>query len=130
MAYITTSDITDVTITAFGNTIIGNYITESTSAVDDIAEKLGVESEDIETSPVHYKVKRYAICFVCMRICQDYMGRNNVEMPEIEKYLIKYNLYKAECNALEKEITEQMLLGTVDEQRDRAGVMSATIFRG
>lgn len=128
MSYLKEADITDTVLSK--HTLTG-YITESDSELDDVAETLGVrDPTDIETSPLHYKIKRYLICFVCMRVAQDKMGVNNVDLPEIEKYTIKYNVYRKELAKLRTQITAPMLTGDVDEMRDRAGVQTGILFRG
>jgi hypothetical protein len=127
MSYIAAGDVTDKVLNQFD---LSSYITESDSELDDLAEELGVrDATDIEDSPLHYKAKRFLIAFVCMRVAQDNMGVNNVEVPEVEKYVIKYNVYRKEYSKLKGEITAPMLTGDVDEMRDRAGVGTGILFR-
>lgn len=131
MAYITTSDLTDNIINMFPSATISAKITLSTSAVNDLAERLGVrDSDDIETSPVHYQVKRYAEYWVYREICRDFIGTNNAELPEQEKYILKYKLYRQLVEEKEGEISKEMLTGDVEHIKDRANSITRTLFRG
>lgn len=126
MSYITQQDITDKIVDDIDMT---DYIVESDKAVEDLAEELGVRvTTDIET-PVHWRVKRFAICYALMRVCQDHIGKATPDAPEMNKYLIGYNIYKKEHDQVRAEITDAMLTGDVDEMRDRT-IQSAVIFRG
>jgi len=124
--YISDSDITDVVVNQFTLT---DYITESTYQLNDIAEKRGVDSDDIDMDDPHWKLKRYAVAYVCMRVCQDKMGVNNSELPaELEKYAVKYKLYKELCDEIEPNLTSSMFANNVDDIQDR--VMTGRMFRG
>ena len=106
------------------------YLDEADSEVIDLAETLGVRNtDDIENNPLHYKIKRYAVAFVLMRLCQDKIGTNNVELPDLEKYTVLYNMYAKELARLKGEISVEMVTGQVNETRDRA-INTGTIFRG
>lgn len=127
MSYITADDVTANVAIGFD---LEPYIAEADGEIDDLAEKLGVrDTTDIETNPLHYKVKRYAVAYVLMRLCQDKAGTNNVDLPEVEKYLALYNVYRKEVEAVRSQIGAEMLVGDVDELRDRAK-NTGTLFRG
>lgn len=127
MSYITVADITDGIAETFDLT---NYIEESDSAINDLAERLGVRDPDnIDTDPLHWKLRRYAVTYVLRRLCQDKIGTGNLEVPEFNKYLVGYNLYKAEFAKIESEISIEMIAGTVNEIRDRANLRTAAIVR-
>lgn len=126
MSYISRTDITDNIANDFDLT---PYIEESDNEINDLAERNGAAVDDIETDPLHFKVKRYAVCFVLMRLCQDKMGTNNVDIPSLEKYAIKYDIYLKELKALREQINYEVITGTVVELRDRA-IVSGTLFRG
>jgi hypothetical protein len=117
--YITISDITDTIATGFTTEMTNVYIPRSTEAVNDLAETQGIESEDIETNPVHFKIKRYAVAYALRELCLDKIGFNNVEIAEIEKYRIKYMEYNNRVNQLATQITPPMFTGEVDEAIDR-----------
>ena len=126
--YIDADDITDKVISDTFD--LTDYLAESTEAVNDLAERRGVrDSDNIETDPVHFKVKRYAIEYVIMRVCQDNIGVNNVESIDFEKYSVKYTIAKQMVKQLDTEISIEMLTGSVDEIRDRANIHTAKIFR-
>lgn len=110
MSYITAEDIKSNLVSGFD---IQGYIEEADQEVTDIAEKLGVRDASSIVTPIHYKIKRYAVVFVLMRLAQDKMGTNNVELAA-EKYGVLYDMYKAELKDLYPQITYEMLTGTVD----------------
>lgn len=108
---------------------IEEYLEETDNEINDLAEELGVrDTDNIETDPLHYKIKRYGVVFCLMRLCQDKMGTNNVELPELEKYTVLYNMYSKELNKLRSEISVEMFTGQVNEIRDRA-INTGWIFR-
>lgn len=127
MSEIVAADITDGVISQFTLT---SYLTEADNELYDLAESFGVyDTDDIETDPLHYKVKRYLVAFVCMRVAQDKSGVNNTETPDIEKYRIKYLDYKREVDKLRSQISQPMITGNVDQIKDRA-IGFGSIFRG
>lgn len=125
--FIEAGDVKDSIVNGFD---IEEYISEATQEIIDLAERLGVrDTSSIETNPLHYKIKRYGICYLIMRICQDKSLVNNVEMIEAEKYIIKYNMYLKELERVQKQISYEMFTGNIDEIRDRSAV-SSTLYRG
>lgn len=128
MAYLVAADITDKVISN-GVFSLTDYLDEADDAVNALAETHGIYSTDlIETDPLHYLVKRYAISYLCMRVCQDKMGVNNVDFPDSEKYAVKYDMYSRAIPDLRNMITRDMLTGTVDEVSDRS-ISSGLIIR-
>ena len=128
MSYITVADITDRIAEGIDMT---PYILESDEAVEDVAEELGVsDADDIETDPMHFMVRRYAITYALMRMCQDALGVANLDNPQSNKYLVGYNMYREQLNSQRKRISYEMITGQVNATRDRANIMTATIFRG
>ena len=128
--YISTSDITDDIINDFGNTIVSAKVELSDDAVESMALSKGVSSGDIETDPVNYLVREWAIAWVCFRICRDYLGKNNLESFDQDKYAVKGKIYFEEMADLDGRITKEVLRGTVNSARDMSGGMTATIYRG
>ena len=126
MSYISRADVTDNIISNFD---LAPYLIETDNEIIDLAESLGVSENAIETNPLHNKIKRYAIAFCLMRLCQDKTGSNNIELPEMEKYVVKYEIYRKEVEKLRQQINYEMFTGTVLTIRDRA-VVSGTIYRG
>jgi len=127
MSYITVADITDRIAEGID---VASYILESDEAVKDLAEEMNVSSTEIETVPLHHAVRRYAITYVLMRMCQDALGVANLDNPSSNKYLIGYNMYKEQLASQRKRISMEMLTGIVGATRDRANMMTATVFRG
>jgi len=124
--YISSDDITDNIVSGFD---LSAYLTESYKEIEDLAEEKGVRTSTDIASPLHYKMKRYAICFVIMRLCQDKCGTNNVDIPELEKYVIKYNMYRKELAQLKDLITFEMITNSINSLRDRS-IQTGIIFRG
>jgi len=126
MSYISTSDISDKIADGFD---ITPYILEADQAVEDLAERVGVRTvSDIKTNPVHYKIRRYATVYSLMRLCQDRIGAINPDMPESNKYLIQYGMYKKELDSLVQQIGARMFTGDISSISDR--VSSVEIWRG
>ena len=127
MSYITVADITDRIAEGLDMT---PYIMESDEAVEDLAEELGVAITSIDTTPLHHKVRRYAIIYSLMRMCQDSLGVSNLDNPLSNKYLIAYNMYKEQLASCRKQVSCEMLTGSVNAIRDRANLSTVTILRG
>lgn len=127
MAYITSADISDKVVEQHTLT---DYLTEADNEMIDIAEQNGVTSiASIEDDPLHFKIKRYLIAYVCMRVCEDNQGLNNNDIPEMDKYAVKYKQYKTTCDRLRPQISREMITGDIDEARDRAGTSSGVLYR-
>lgn len=125
MSYIAVSDIKSNIAQGFS---LQDYILESDEEINDLAESLGIRTlTDIKTDPLHYKIKRYGVSFILMRLCQDKMGTNDVAI-DTEKYLIQYGVYKKELAALKGEISQEMFTGQVNGMNDRS-VFSGLIYR-
>lgn len=105
------------------------YLDETDEEVRDAAERLGVRDPDDISLPLHYKIKRYAVVYTLMRLCQDKMGTNNVEMPEMEKYAVQYGMYNKELEQLRGQMSYEMFTGEINEIRDRA-INTGNIYRG
>ncbi len=121
--YITASDIKSNVITGFDLT---EYLDETDQEVNDMAEKLGVSITDIVT-PLHYKIKRYAITFLLTRLCQDKIGTASSDV-QVDKYRDLYDLYSKELASLKPQLTYQMYTGTVNKITDRTQVYN--LYRG
>ena len=124
--YIDRSDITDNIIK---NADIDDYIRETDKKIISVAERLGVDSDNIETSPLHTEIKRLAVVYCLKRFCQDRIGTNNPEVMEADKYTLKYSIYAKEYDSLIPSISYEMFTSTNLNIRDRATV-SGTIYRG
>ena len=128
--YITQSDITD-NIVGFDDARfdLKPYLAETDKELVDLADRLGILEDDIEDDPLHFKIKRYGICYCLMRLCQDKSGTNDVEVLEQDKYLVKYNMYKNECESLRPQITPSMFDGSESTIKDRV-MVSGVLWRG
>ena len=126
MSYLTADDVTAAIAVGFD---LEPYINEADSEIDDVAQRLGVDVDDIETEPLHYKIKRYGIAFILKRLCQDKSGTNNVDVADNEKYYNLYDMYRKEVESLRPQLSAEMYTGCINEIRDRATV-SGTLYRG
>ena len=128
--YISTSDITDsVLLETALSTLLTAKITASDAAVVDLAERFGVESASIEITPVHYLVKRWAAAWTCRELSMDLIGKNSADIPDLEKYKIKYDIYDKLLSEIEPQINVAVLAGSVSVAQDRAGIQCGTLFR-
>ena len=104
----------DIKATVASGFELEQYLDEADNEVNDVAESLGVRNtDDIENDPLHYKIKRYAVVFVLMRLTQDKIGSNNIELPDLEKYTVLYNMYFKELQRLRGEISVEMVTGNL-----------------
>jgi hypothetical protein len=126
MSYISSDDILDTIVSGLD---LSPYLAEVKLEIEDLAEQKGVRNTDDIADPIHYKLKRYGICYVVMRLCQDKLGLNDVSIPELEKYKIKYDMYRKECSELRDLVTYEMITGKISAIRDRA-ISTGLIFRG
>lgn len=108
MSYITTEDIKANLIAGFD---ISGYIEEAGQEIEDVAQRLGVDVDDISL-PLHYKIKRYGIAYLLKRLAQDKIGTNQPDVT-LEKYKDMYELYSTEVKELFPQLTYQMFTGTV-----------------
>lgn len=123
------TDITDKVIDQFNPCYPYDYLEEADNEIFALAQRLGVmDSEDIYL-PLHYTIKKWAIAYLCMRIAEDKIGVNNTDLPETEKYMIKFNLYKDKYNALRNQITYEMFINEITSIRDTVVTMGA-LLRG
>lgn len=127
MSYLQTADVTANIAIGFD---LEPYIEESDSEINDLAERLGVrDPADIETNPLHYKIKRYAVAYILMRLCQDKAGTNNLDAMDTDKYLALYTLYKKEVESTRGQISAEMYTGEINAIRDRS-INTGSLYRG
>lgn len=124
MSYLTTSDFKANLVAGFDLT---PYLLEADNEVEDLAERLGIRDTDDIHTPLHYKIKRYAIVFVLMRLAQDKIGTNSPDVA-LEKYRDQYEMYKAELKDLFPQITYQMFTDQIDSIIGRTAVYN--LYRG
>ena len=124
MSYLTSADIKSNLTQGFD---ISQYLDEADNEINDLAEVLGVRDTDNISTPLHYKLKRYAIVFVLMRLAQDKIGTVSMDVA-MEKYRDLYDLYKTELRELKPQITYEMVTNTVNSIIARTSVFN--LYRG
>lgn len=126
MSYISVSDIKANIAQGFS---LQDYIIEADQEINDLAEQLGVRDPDDIADPLHYKVKRYGIVYILMRLSQDKIGALDLgDMAGLEKYTVSYQMYKKELGSLKEGINFEMITGTVNETGDRS-IQCGNLFR-
>lgn len=121
-------DPTDIKSNLVNGFDITDYLVEAENEVNDVAQRLGVRDITSIVQPLHYKIKRYAIVFVLMRLAQDKIGTNQQDI-QLEKYRDLYAMYKEELKELYPQITYEMLTGNVDSIIARTATMGG-FYRG
>lgn len=109
MSYITLDDFKANLISGFD---ISGYIVEADEEIIDVCQKLGVRDLSLIKLPICYKLRRYGVAFVLMRLAQDKIGTNQADLS-LEKYQMLFDMYKAELKDLYSQITYEMITGTV-----------------
>jgi len=111
MSYISADDIKSYIIKGIN---LSDYLDECDKEIVDLAEIKGIrDSTLIKTTPLHHKIKRYAVVYICMRVAQDKRGTAGQDMA-YDLYDKEYDAYKIELKELFHGITYEMLTGTVN----------------
>lgn len=130
MAYLTWSDIKDSSIRRIGEAKLSEYFTVTDNEINDLAEQVGItNTDDIETDPLHYKIKRFGYFFFCAEVFRDFALHNDAENVE-DKYMAKWEMYQLRADKCRKEITKVMFTGDVSYAVDRANSNIGQMFRG
>lgn len=112
MAYITpSSDITDYDVKQFITAVdarLTAWATEVESELKAIAYQLGLVDSEIGAT-VNAVVKRYLVAYYCYIVFRDNVGAVNSNIPDQEKYKIKFEIYGVECNRLRKYCTKELI---------------------
>jgi hypothetical protein len=118
--YISAGDITDSQLveTSLSSKLTAK-LTLCDAAIEDLAERLGVDADDIETSPLHNVVKRWCVAWTCAEMCFDLIGKNKNDNLEMDVYFQKYKEHDARRQELELKINYEVLTGTVIDEDDR-----------
>lgn len=128
--YIDSGDITDQMMLETGfATKLAAKITKSDDAVEDMVKTMGLTSDSIETDPVPYLLKEWAIAWVGKEMCFDAMGKNNVDFPDLEKYSRKYEFYLSRVKDIQSSLNPAVITGSDFDTRDRATNNSGILFR-
>jgi hypothetical protein len=126
MSYISADDIKSNLIKGFD---ILEYIRESDDEINDVAQKLGISDSSDIAQPVHYKIRRYGIVFILMRLAQDKLGTNSPDIT-MEKYQALYEMYRNELKDLYKQLTYEIFTGDVDSIISRTCSSTCGFYRG
>lgn len=82
--YITEDDITNKTFNRQTDTAKATYLSHANAEIEDMAIRLNVPIASIVT-PIHYKIKRYAVQYALSVFAEDNIGFNN-EDKDNDKY--------------------------------------------
>jgi hypothetical protein len=129
--YISASDITDSQLkdTAL-STLLTAKMTLCTAALNDLAERLGVLSSMIKTSPFHFILKQWCVAWTCAELCFDLMGKNKQDGGlEMDIYFQKYKEHNKRREDTEVQIDYEVLTGTVVSAEDRSSNFTR-LYRG
>jgi len=110
-SYITSSDITDTVARKFVETQdlrVSVWLDRANSEVEALATSHDVSVSSIVVSPVHPMIQDFARSVFCETCFLDQIGTNNPEIPDDEKYLRKYDIYKDRIYQLRIGITPEM----------------------
>jgi len=83
-AYIARDDITNKLFSRQSDTAKNIYVDQANMEIEDFAIRLGVSVTNIVT-PIHYKVKRYAVLYALSLFAEDNIGFNQ-ETPDLDTY--------------------------------------------
>ena len=109
--YIATTDITDSLAKNFidgTDSRLDAWMTNTDLEIESIAQEKGISTTQIEKTPLHYKIKEYAVAYYCSLIFQDCFGMNTVEIEANEAYKAKLTYYLDKCNFLRPNLTKEM----------------------
>jgi hypothetical protein len=123
--YIATTDVTDSVARDFINgtdSRLDTWMANVDLEIESIAQEKDLATTEIET-PIHYKIKEYAIAYYCFLIFQDAFGENAVEVDGQEIHEKKLKYYLEKCNYLRPTLTKAMFstTGTSLTSSDRIG---------
>ena len=110
MSYILSTDITDSQAKAFvtaSDSRVTTWLTRVDGEIESIAQEKNVLAANIVT-PIHAKIKEYAMAYFCFQVFQDVFTTNNVETPEMEKYRLKLDWYSNRRTQLKAQLTPEM----------------------
>lgn len=128
--YITTAMITDSIARDFisgTDTRLDTWMENTDLEIESIAQEKGVLAANIKITPLHYKIKEYAIAYYCFLVFQDAFGENDVAVSENEVHHMKLKYYLDKCNFLRPILTKDMFwqesANLASEQRVSGGVI-------
>jgi asparagine synthetase A len=131
MSYISSADITDSSARKFvdaNDTRVAQWMACVDSEIKSIAISYGVDSDDIETTPLHPKIKEYAVAYFCQSVFIDCIGATLSNPTQDEVYRVKYDIYSDRVSKLRSQLTYEMFTGNALTQESQVG--SGVIWRG
>jgi hypothetical protein len=123
------TDVRDAVISEFNLTYPTDYIALVDAEILSQAERLGIYTESDIYTPLHDTIKRYAIAWLCAEVACDKTGVNNIDTPDIEKYAVKYDIYKRKADDLAKKLNYEMFSNDISAIVDTV-VTQGTLYRG
>ena len=130
MSYFSDTEITDLLILPFktSNATLWNAVLARTERmVVDIAEQHGVLERDI-ADPLCAAFKDIMRAYFCWNICLDATEVANLDQGIQDKYMGKFQLYKALYEQGKKSLTLEMIIGNVKSRGDRS--RSGVLYHG
>jgi hypothetical protein len=128
--YITTSDITDSIARRFvsaNDSRLDTWMERTDDEVDAVAMAINVSPENIQT-PIHPRIKEYAIAYYCFLIFQDAYGCNEVEDDDNDIYKLKLTYYADRCAALRNQLTKEMFLYESGTDIPASGMVNSAVI--
>lgn len=131
--YIAFSDITDSVVRDFVQSGAEDsrhdiWMENTDLELEQLALERGVVSTSIY-EPLNYRIKEYAVAYLCFLVCQDCFGENSVDLPENEVYIKKLEYYAKRCELLKTQITKEMFLNTAQNLSPVQMVQSTYMYR-
>jgi len=117
--YIVIADVSNVQFQKYTTARKQDYIDEGNEEIEDLAKRLGVEIEEI-SSPIHYKIKRYAQNYVLSRFAEDLIGTNNTPIGEGDIYKDMFERSRYLMQDSRPDITPTMFNGDDETPTNRA----------
>jgi len=132
--YIAFTDITDSVVSDFlatgsQDSRADKWMENTDLEIEMVALERGVYSTSIYETPLGYRIKEYAIAYLCFLVCQDCFGVNDVEIEVNETYLKKLDYYKNRCELLKSQITKEMFLNTAQSLTPVQLVSTGVLYR-
>jgi len=132
--YIEFTDITDSVVSDFlisgsADSRADKWMENTDLEIEMLALERGVTSTSIYETPLSYRVKEYAMAYLCFLVCQDCFGTNDVEIEQNETYLKKLEYYRNRCELLKSQITKEMFLNTAQSLSPVQLVQTGVLYR-
>lgn len=117
--YITKDDITNINFNKTSESVRDLYVSYANKEIEDLAERLGVMDVTEIVTPIHYKIKKWAINMALSLYSQDLIGANSIDIGYVDLYKDMFERSQYLINQQQPDITYEMLTGTVTSRSDR-----------